>query len=79
MTHEAWFIDLVPFCRTCGAMNSKKGTMQKPCPGMPSRQKGRLEPYGLKVIRLMTQGFLPQASRSDRGPRMRGNLYPDPL
>ena len=66
-THQAWFSDLVAFCRVCGSVNSKKGTMQKECKGRPIRQAKKSEPNGLKVIRLMSQGLPPPGMK--RWPR----------
>ena len=60
VSHEVWFCDLVVFCRICGAVNSKKGTMQNQCRGRPSKVKGMSEPNGLNVIRPMTQGRPPR-------------------
>ena len=56
-SHQAWFADLVAYCRICGAVNSKKGTMQKRCEGRPVKLEKKSEPNGLKVIRLMGQGL----------------------
>ena len=59
-SHQAWFADLVAYCRVCGAVNSKKkGTLQKQCGGRPVRMENKSEPNGLKVIRLMGQGSPP--------------------
>ena len=51
-TDQAWFIDLVAYCRVCGSVNSKKGTMQKEGRGRPIKRAKKSEPNGLKVIRL---------------------------
>ena len=58
-THQAWFANLVAYCRVCGAVNSKKGTMQKRCDGRPTKIANKSEPNGLKVLRLMNQGLPP--------------------
>ena len=67
-SHEVWFCDLVAFCRTCGAVNSKKGTMQNQCKGRPTKEKGKSEPNGLKVIRPMIQGLPPGNGQLGPGP-----------
>ena len=78
-THQAWFVDLVAYCRGCGSANTKKGTMQKECRGRPIKNDTKSEPNGLKVIRLMNKGFPPpQACPSGHEPVIDGDLIPGP-
>ena len=74
--HEAWFSDLVAFCGICGAVNSKKETMQNQRKGRPTKEKGKSEPNGLKTIRVMKQGSPSREWTGGPGPRIDGDLFP---
>ena len=52
MSFSRTFCGLVAFCRICGAVKSKKGTMQNQCKGRPIMEKVKYEPNGLKVIKM---------------------------
>ena len=78
-THQAWFSDLVAYCRVCGSVNSKKGTMQKECKGRPIRRAKKCQPTLFKVIRLMSQGLPPPGMKGWPRAQDRRRLDPKPL
>ena len=75
-SHESLFSDLVAFCRICGAVNSKKGTMQRQCRGRPTRTKGNLSHTASRLLDTCPRAFPP--SRNQEVAESSGQTSLDP-